>query len=153
MNGLRNVICRCALGGAVAWYAMAGGGNPLGAAPNGAGHELAGTYEAEQVSLSDMQAQMTLRVYLTNSQEAAIDVSSAELESVLTGATQDLESSLTVKGKSTVNFSHAVTISRDEFEKWRAGAHPLLVVKFSSEGAEDSVRTIALLPETTARAN
>ena len=153
MNRLRTSICRYVLSGAIALCAMAAGGNSLRAAPDAVGHELAGSYATEQVSLSDTQAQMTLRVYLTNSQDAAIDVSSAQLESVLTGAMQDLESSVTVKAKSTVNFSRSVTISRDEFEKWRAGARPLLVVKFSNEGAEDSVRTIALLPETTARAN
>lgn len=153
MNGLRGVLLRCALGAVVAVAALVGAGKVWGAPPSGSGHEIAGTYAAEKISLSDTEAQMTLHVYLTNSLDREITVSSAALESLTGGASQDLEGSTTIPAKSTANFSHSVTISRDEYATWKAGGHPLLVVKFSGADANDTVRKIALLPAASAGAN
>lgn len=153
MNGLRSVLLRCALGAAVAVAVLAGVGKVWGALPSGSGHEIAGTYAIEKSSLSDTQAEMTLRISLTNSLDTEITVSSATLESLTGDVSQDLDGSTTIPAKSTASFSHAVTISRDEFALWKAGAHPMLTLKFSGADATDTVRKITLLPAATSGAN
>lgn len=109
------------------------------------GHEVSGTYAIEKTSEAGTDSQVTLRIQLTNNEDAALQSVDVALRSVLSGTTQAIPASFSIPAQGNVDFTASVTISQAELKQWQGGARPVLVLKLQSADGSQFTRSVALL--------
>ena len=111
------------------------------------GNEVAGTYRVEGVTDLGPEMRVTLHIHLINNSANYLSITKVALHDV-----RPRRNAVETAAWSRLEPRHGTTadrefvVSRQEYERWRRGAHPMLQVALQAEGGREVVRTIPLRP-------
>lgn len=131
------VLGLCLLAACAGW--AAGGRQPV------SGHEVSGTYTIGKSSEAGLDAQVTMHILLTNSEDSALQSVDVALRSLLSGMTQVIPASFSIPAQGNADFTATVTIPKEELKQWQGGARPVLILKLQSSDGSQFTRSLALL--------
>jgi hypothetical protein len=109
------------------------------------GHEVSGTYAIEKSSEAGSDAQVTMHIQLTSSDDSPLQSVDVALRSSLYGTTQVIPASFSIPAQGNADFTAMVTIPQAELKQWQGGARPVLILKLQSSDGSQFTRSIALL--------